>query len=117
MKRHGELIGIKRECVAAYIDYHCAVWPEVAAKITECNIRNYTIFMHDGLLFAYYEYVGDDFDADMAKMAEHPKTHTPPPNRMPEITMPNILCPSLAGLLRQGSAHADDLRQRHRINP
>lgn len=74
MKRHGELIGIKRECVAAYIDYHCAVWPEVAAKITECNIRNYSIYMHDGLLFAYYEYVGDDFEADMAKMAEHPKT-------------------------------------------
>ena len=74
MKRHGELIGIKRECVAAYIDYHCAVWPEVAAKITECNIRNYTIFMHDGLLFAYYEYVGDDYEASMAAMAADPET-------------------------------------------
>ena len=26
------------------------------------------------LLFAYFEYVGDDFDADMAKMAADPET-------------------------------------------
>ena len=42
--------------------------------IRECNIRNYSIFHKDGLLFAYFEYVGDDFDADMAKMAADPET-------------------------------------------
>ena len=26
------------------------------------------------MLFAYFEYIGDDFDADMAKMAADPKT-------------------------------------------
>jgi L-rhamnose mutarotase len=41
--------------------------------ITECNIRNYSIFHKDGFLFAFFEYVGDDFDADMAKMAVDPK--------------------------------------------
>ncbi len=34
----------------------------------------YSIFHKDGLLFAYFEYVGEDFDADMAKMAADPKT-------------------------------------------
>ncbi len=33
------------------------------------NIRNYSIYYKDGYLFAYFEYVGSDFDADMAKMA------------------------------------------------
>jgi len=28
----------------------------------------------DGLLFHYFEYVGDDYEADMTKMAAHPKT-------------------------------------------
>ena len=74
MVRHGELIGIKPDCVDAYIDYHRKVWPEVAAKIHECNIRNYSIYFRDGLLFAYYEYVGIDFLADMTKMEADPKT-------------------------------------------
>ena len=32
------------------------------------------LFSLFGYLFAYFEYVGDDFDADMAKMASDPKT-------------------------------------------
>lgn len=74
MIRHGEVIAVRPEGLEAYIAHHAAVWPEVAAMITECNIRNYSIFLHDGLLFAYWEYVGTDFSADMAKMAADPKT-------------------------------------------
>lgn len=37
--------------------------------IEACNLRNYSIFHHDGLLFSYFEYIGDDFESDMAKMA------------------------------------------------
>jgi L-rhamnose mutarotase len=54
--------------------YHANVWPEILEMISESNIRNYSIFHKDGFLFAYFEYVGDDFDADMAKMASDPKT-------------------------------------------
>jgi L-rhamnose mutarotase len=74
MKRFGQVIGVKQETLAEYIEYHAAVWPEILDMIRECNIRNYSIFYKDGLLFAYFEYVGDDFDADMAKMAGDPKT-------------------------------------------
>jgi L-rhamnose mutarotase len=42
--------------------------------ITECNIRNYSIFLRDGTLFSYFEYVGENFTADMAKMAADAKT-------------------------------------------
>jgi L-rhamnose mutarotase len=74
MKRFGQLIGVKQEALEEYKKYHAAVWPEILDKITECNIKNYSIYYKDGLLFAYFEYHGDDFDADMQKMADDPKT-------------------------------------------
>lgn len=42
--------------------------------IRECHIENYSIYWKDDLLFSYFEYHGDDFNADMARMAAHPKT-------------------------------------------
>lgn len=74
MQRFGQIIGIQSENIAEYARLHAAVWPEVLNKITECNIRNYSIFVKDNLLFAYFEYHGTDFAGDMAKMAADPKT-------------------------------------------
>lgn len=74
MKRFGQLIGVKAECLEDYKKYHAAVWPEILDMIRQCNIHNYSIFYKDGMLFAYFEYTGDDFEADMAKMAADPKT-------------------------------------------
>lgn len=83
MRRFGQLIGVKPECVEEYEQLHAQVWPEVLATIHACNIRNYSIFRHENQLFAYFEYIGDDFAADMEKMAQDPKTrewwsHTDP---------------------------------------
>jgi L-rhamnose mutarotase len=74
MKRYGQTIGVKQDRLKEYKAYHADVWPEVLQMIHDCNIRNYSIFYKDGLLFAYFEYVGDDFQGDMAKMAADPKT-------------------------------------------
>ena len=74
MKRYGQVIGLKPGVLEAYKRYHGAVWAEVAKTIADCNIRNYSIFHKAGRLFAYFEYVGADFEADMAKMAADPKT-------------------------------------------
>jgi L-rhamnose mutarotase len=74
MERHGQLIGISPSNLAAYKRYHAHVWPDILAKITECNIRNYSIYHHNGLLFAYFDYAGTDYAADMAKMAADPRT-------------------------------------------
>jgi L-rhamnose mutarotase len=68
------VLGIKPEAIDEYKRYHAAVWPEILDKISECNIRNYSIFLKDNLLFAYMEYHGDDREADWAKMAADPKT-------------------------------------------
>lgn len=74
MKRYGQLIQLKPEAYDEYVKYHAEVWPGVLRMIRECNIRNYSIFHRDGQLFAYFEYHGDDFAADMAKMAADPET-------------------------------------------
>lgn len=74
MRRFGQVLGIKPEGIEEYERLHAAVWPEVLTTIHTCNIRNYSIFRHDNLLFAYFEYVGSDYEADMEKMAADPKT-------------------------------------------
>ncbi|WP_346860769.1 L-rhamnose mutarotase [uncultured Draconibacterium sp.] len=74
MKRFGQTIKLKPDGAAEYIKHHAAVWPGVLAKIKECNLSNYSIFVRDTILFAYFEYTGKDFDADMKKMAAHEET-------------------------------------------
>ena len=74
MKRFGQVIGVRPENFERYKKYHSAVWPEVLDMIKECNMQNYSIFHKDNMLYAYFEYTGKDFAADMAKMAADPKT-------------------------------------------
>lgn len=74
MKRYGQVIGVDPAQFKAYKTYHAAVWPEILEMITGCNIANYSIFHMDNMLYAYFEYIGTDFAADMAKMAADPKT-------------------------------------------
>ena len=71
MQRMGMMIGLNDDKVAEYKRLHAAVWPEILALISSCNIRNYTIFLREpeNILFGTWEYHGTDFDADMARMA------------------------------------------------
>ena len=64
MKRFGMVIRLKPGSATAYRDFHAAVWPEVLDKIVECNLRNYSIYFKDNLLFTYFEYHGNDLKAD-----------------------------------------------------
>ena len=74
MKRYGSVIKVVPEKFEEYKRLHTAVWPGVLETIRKCNIRNYSIYHKDGYLFSYYEYTGDDYLADMAKMAADPET-------------------------------------------
>lgn len=73
VQRFGMVTELKYEKAEYYKQLHAAVWPAVQKKISDCNIQNYSIFLKeiDGrlLLFSYFEYAGNDFDADMKKMA------------------------------------------------
>ena len=74
MQRFGMVIKVRPEKLEEYKRLHAAVWPDVLRMISECSIRNYSIHHKDDLLFSYFEYHGDDFEADMAKMAADPAT-------------------------------------------
>ena len=66
MRRMGLCNRLRPEKVEEYKALHAAVWPDVLARISACNIRNYSIFLRtpENLLFAYWEYHGEDFEAD-----------------------------------------------------
>ena len=74
MQRYGMVIKVRPEMFEEYKRLHAGVWPSVLRMIHECNISNYSIYHKDGCLFSYFEYVGKNFEADMARMAADPMT-------------------------------------------
>ena len=76
MQRFGMVVGLNEAKKAEYVRLHEAVWSDVLAMISACNIANYSIFLKEpeNLMFSYYEYHGEDHAADMAKMAADPVT-------------------------------------------
>jgi len=74
MQRYGSVIKLKPEKLEEYRELHANTWPEVLKMIRACNIRNYSIYYKDGFLFSYFEYHGEDFAADMQRMAADPVT-------------------------------------------
>jgi len=79
VERYGMIIGLKPDKIAHYKELHAATWPGVLKMIRECHIRNYSIYLKEVepgkfYLFSYFEYIGNDFAADMARMAADPTT-------------------------------------------
>jgi L-rhamnose mutarotase len=69
MKRVASVIRLRPEHEQTYRELHGAAWPEVLSALRRANVSNYSIFLRDGMLFSYLEYVGDDYEADMAAIA------------------------------------------------
>ncbi len=75
VKRVGLVIGIKPDQIEAYRRLHDG--PGVRDLLRQANIHNFSIFLRqldDGRYyeFAYYEYIGTDYAADMAWLAAQP---------------------------------------------
>ena len=76
--RVGMVIKIKPEYIEEYRALHSDMNSGVRDLLTEANMHNFSIFLHqmdDGnwYEFGYYEYTGDDFEFDMAKLNKHPR--------------------------------------------
>lgn len=81
--RYGFVVNVVPQLREEYLRLHREVWPQVEHTLRACHITNYTIFILDTTLFAYYEYTGEDHEADMARIAADPTTqqwwvHTSP---------------------------------------
>ena len=53
-RRFGMAARLRPEKREEYLALHRDVWPGVAATITACGIRNFTIFVRGDVLFGYY---------------------------------------------------------------
>ena len=77
-QRFAWVTGLKPEKAARYEDLHAHPWPAVNQKLKEIHVQNFSVHEREIngqlYLFAYLEYTGSDFDADMKKMAADPET-------------------------------------------
>src|SRR6267154_1599051 len=77
-ERFAWVTGLKPEKAEYYRNLHAHPWPAVNRMIRACHIQNFSIYEREiegkTYLFAYLEYVGTNFDADMKRMAADPET-------------------------------------------
>jgi L-rhamnose mutarotase len=77
-QRHCWITGLKPEMAARYRELHANAWPAVNRMLKQCHIQNFSIHQAEIegklYLFAYLEYTGGDFEADMKAMAADPAT-------------------------------------------
>lgn len=74
LQRYGIVTRLRPERRDDYLRLHAAVWPSVERVLLDANIRNFSIFLHGDLLFGYYEYTGEDHEADQARVAADPES-------------------------------------------
>ena len=74
VQRIASVIRLRPEHEAEYRKLHADAWPGVLDALRAAHVRNYSIFLRDGLLFSYLEYTGDDYAADMAVVAQDETT-------------------------------------------
>ncbi|WP_166845414.1 L-rhamnose mutarotase [Isoptericola sp. BMS4] len=72
MQRLAFVVDVVPEKRAEYLRLHSAVWPQVEAALSAHHITNYSIFVLENTLVGYYEYTGDDYEADMAQLDSDP---------------------------------------------
>ena len=75
VNRIGMVIGIKPDQIETYKRLHAG--PGVRDLLRQAHIHNFSIFirqLEDGRFyeFAFYEYTGDDYEADQAWLAAQP---------------------------------------------
>jgi L-rhamnose mutarotase len=77
IKRVGMVVGIKPEKTEEYRRLHADSNAGVRDLLNKYHMRNFSIFLQQiegkWYEFGYYEYAGDDYDGDMAKLAQEPR--------------------------------------------
>lgn len=77
-QRYAWVTGLKPDKAVYYRQLHAQPWPSVLKEIKACHIQNFSIHEREIngklYLFAYLEYTGSNFDADMKRMAADPET-------------------------------------------
>lgn len=72
MKRFTLHSYLKPEKVEDYIRLHAEPWPELVELLQSCHIHHYSISLRGNEVFTYYEYTGDDLEADNQRLDSSP---------------------------------------------
>ncbi|NDJ52214.1 MAG: L-rhamnose mutarotase [Chloroflexi bacterium] len=73
-QRFGQVVRLKPDAFDEYKRLHDSIWPELVDAMRAANLHNSTIFHHANMLFMYYEYWGEDLEADLARVSESPQS-------------------------------------------
>lgn len=77
VRRVGMLVGVREDKITEYKQFHADSNPGVRDLLTKYHMHNFSIFLQqiDGKWyeFGYYEYTGNDFEADMARLDKEPR--------------------------------------------
>lgn len=76
MQRMAMAIRVRPDRLDEYKALHAAPWPGMDQALRDAGIRNYQIWLEETslMLFGCWDYVGTDFDADMARLGALPVT-------------------------------------------
>jgi L-rhamnose mutarotase len=74
MVTHGQIIKLKPGTREPYAILHRNTFPGVLDRIQKSSLSHYSIFLHDDVLFGYYEYTGSNYQFDMQAISEDPCT-------------------------------------------
>ena len=96
---------LRPEMRERYLELHAAVWPTVEAGIRAAHIENYSIFVRGNTLVGYFEYVGDDLDADLAVLDDDPDMHLV---RRSRAALAAIIAALALGAAACGGSSSDD---------
>jgi L-rhamnose mutarotase len=73
-RRFASVIRLRPEHHDEYVRLHAAVPSAVLSRLRQAKVSNYSIFVRDGYLFSYLEYSGEDYESDMAELAQDEAT-------------------------------------------
>ena len=73
-RRCAGMLKMKEGMYDQYVALHDNVWEEVMARMYGANMRNFVVYLHEPSLtmFHHFEYIGDDFEKDMASVESDP---------------------------------------------
>ncbi len=74
MRRYVRMIRLKRDYIKEYTWYHQQPREELQNVMLKHGMRNHSIYIHDDMLVSIFDYVGEDYEADMAAIGSYQVT-------------------------------------------
>lgn len=68
----GQMGRLLPEKAGEYASLHQNPWPELLDILRKHHLGNYSIYQHGLWVFSYFEYDGQDYEADMASLEQEP---------------------------------------------